>query len=644
MDVALKAFTGNSYRNIFRQIIEYTIFFSAISATLLYFPLKEYAIVISDTDNLWCAVLSGKRRSHQMIKQAPINIETTYILTESEKNDLLNTPDADSVLTKVFSHYPVNCVSMTKLDNQTLDEKMNKLRSCFSPRTRQRLIEDIISVVRAASVGTPEKAPIIDEMIHLMRQDVTADFDVKEFAQKRGISIYYLLHLFKRIVEKTVTEYKNELRISNAKELLISTQKSVAEIAEICGFCSSSYFSEIFKQNVRVTPLQYRKILCETMRDNLVLKKADDRDILLYSMLPHITLASDLDIELLPQSKFIQTIPVIRYQADGFGFLHEAAIIEYHGVLFNAWYNNCRTELMGETPIRFSRSFDGGQTWTDPKTVITDPTGKFIYCPPVFGIQNDRLYMFLNEMVKPDHIHALYLYVYKEETDTFVFVWKKPIPFKLNTNMYELPNGKLLLPGRVGELDQFADIPGVLICDSGKIDGDWRIVKLQETNKLPDGTNYIHPEPSCILHDNKIYMFVRNDLRHIPIVYISEDNSDTWTGPNSHDIPFSNSKIYSGTLQNGWNYIVGNSYPGRGRLFILFAKPNTFTFTKGYVLQDGISTQFGYGAAWHYPGVCESNGKLYVTYTLNLDNSWFKRELVLSVLDINKLLFDESAV
>lgn len=39
--------------------------------------------------------------------------------------------------------------------------------------------------------------------------------------------------------------------------------------------------------------------------------------------------------------------------------------------------------------------------------------------------------------------------------------------------------------------------------------------------------------------------------------------AETWSDAFSYDIPFSDSKIYAGTLSDGRNYIIGNWYPGR---------------------------------------------------------------------------------
>ncbi len=161
-------------------------------------------------------------------------------------------------------------------------------------------------------------------------------------------------------------------------------------------------------------------------------------------------------------------------------------------------------------------------------------------------------------------MHSLDLYSFDENDQKFHFRRRSPIPFKLNTNVVHLPNGKLLLPGRIAEMDGFPTTPAVLIADSGKMDGEWRLVKIQKDGHMPDGSHLLHPELSAIAEDSALCMFCLNDGRQISLLYRSDDLGEHWRGPFQHDIPFINSKIYSGTLSDGRNYAIGNIFrPGR---------------------------------------------------------------------------------
>ncbi len=64
---------------------------------------------------------------------------------------------------------------------------------------------------------------------------------------------------FGRVMKCSVMEYLSVVRLNAAKRLLTETQKGMGEIAELCGYSSANYFSLIFKQNVGISPREYRK-------------------------------------------------------------------------------------------------------------------------------------------------------------------------------------------------------------------------------------------------------------------------------------------------------------------------------------------------------------------------------------------------
>ena len=53
--------------------------------------------------------------------------------------------------------------------------------------------------------------------------------------------------------------YLQKLRIEAAKELLESTNLKVTEIAYRVGYQDHGYFSQLFRREMAVLPLQYRK-------------------------------------------------------------------------------------------------------------------------------------------------------------------------------------------------------------------------------------------------------------------------------------------------------------------------------------------------------------------------------------------------
>ncbi len=69
----------------------------------------------------------------------------------------------------------------------------------------------------------------------------------------------YVCRLFKKVTQKTITDYITHVRICKAKELL-NSNIPISEIAYKVGFSSQSYFNKVFKKHLFYTPLEYKKL------------------------------------------------------------------------------------------------------------------------------------------------------------------------------------------------------------------------------------------------------------------------------------------------------------------------------------------------------------------------------------------------
>lgn len=65
---------------------------------------------------------------------------------------------------------------------------------------------------------------------------------------------------FKQLHGCTITEYIQQRRMSQAEHLLIHTDFSMGQIAEMIGYSTSSRFAELFRKNTGILPIEYRKI------------------------------------------------------------------------------------------------------------------------------------------------------------------------------------------------------------------------------------------------------------------------------------------------------------------------------------------------------------------------------------------------
>lgn len=87
--------------------------------------------------------------------------------------------------------------------------------------------------------------------------------DVSELAEISDISLSQYNRIFKVLFNTTPVKYMNNLRVEKAKKLLCQTPYSILNIAQMCGFSDSYYFSKIFKEHTCWSPLKYRSAYSE---------------------------------------------------------------------------------------------------------------------------------------------------------------------------------------------------------------------------------------------------------------------------------------------------------------------------------------------------------------------------------------------
>ncbi len=73
------------------------------------------------------------------------------------------------------------------------------------------------------------------------------------------IDKYYLCKIFKKSTGLTFFQYLGKVRLQNAEKLLLTTNKSITQIALECGFSTVQYFHSTFLKAKGSAPMLYRK-------------------------------------------------------------------------------------------------------------------------------------------------------------------------------------------------------------------------------------------------------------------------------------------------------------------------------------------------------------------------------------------------
>ncbi|MFB9753565.1 helix-turn-helix domain-containing protein [Paenibacillus hodogayensis] len=95
--------------------------------------------------------------------------------------------------------------------------------------------------------------------IDYMEEHLADKVYMESVCQKVNMSLYYFSSLFKKVFGLPPVQYLIQLRIDRAKRLLLDEERSISEIAELCGFCNINYFDKMFKEKSGFTPRDFRK-------------------------------------------------------------------------------------------------------------------------------------------------------------------------------------------------------------------------------------------------------------------------------------------------------------------------------------------------------------------------------------------------
>lgn len=114
----------------------------------------------------------------------------------------------------------------------------------------------LTGLVERYSIG--RFSPIVNRVVRYLHEHITTGLKVPDIARLVNLSPNYLGSIFRQETGQSIPIYYNQLRINEAKKLLISTDWSVQSISNYLGFGTQAYFSRVFTDYVGYTPRKYR--------------------------------------------------------------------------------------------------------------------------------------------------------------------------------------------------------------------------------------------------------------------------------------------------------------------------------------------------------------------------------------------------
>ena len=143
---------------------------------------------------------------------------------------------------------------------------MIRAESALRDRSSEQMVEALFSRLiillwreQRRTLNATDGDTRLAALIRHIDQHIAEPIEFPELASKFGIP---LRTLARRIVDVTGLPLSNflfRMRLCHAMRRLLNSSDSVTDIAFACGFNDSNYFSSRFRQEIGVTPIQFRK-------------------------------------------------------------------------------------------------------------------------------------------------------------------------------------------------------------------------------------------------------------------------------------------------------------------------------------------------------------------------------------------------
>ena len=100
----------------------------------------------------------------------------------------------------------------------------------------------------------------LENVIAYLNDHYAFDVPLERLAKIACMGTTKLKSSFKQLQGCTITEYVQQRRMSQAEHLLIDTDFTMGQIAEMIGYSTSSRFAELFRKSTGILPIDYRKM------------------------------------------------------------------------------------------------------------------------------------------------------------------------------------------------------------------------------------------------------------------------------------------------------------------------------------------------------------------------------------------------
>ncbi len=145
----------------------------------------------------------------------------------------------------------------------TLRQPQRKARILYEIATQHLIVALLNS--SAPAISSPKwargtlSARALRKVLAYIEENLAEEIRLDMIAELAGVSRFHFLRQFKASVGQTPHRYIMQRRMVRARDLLLSSDVPVTEVAIHCGFGDASHFADRFRDTYNVSPTQFRR-------------------------------------------------------------------------------------------------------------------------------------------------------------------------------------------------------------------------------------------------------------------------------------------------------------------------------------------------------------------------------------------------
>jgi YesN/AraC family two-component response regulator len=153
--------------------------------------------------------------------------------------------------------------SVKKIEDELKSEEALQLKlqgldqatgSSGFPTMKQRPLSN-----EKAQCNSTEDMSKIEDAIQYIHKNYNKDINLSTVSNYVSLNYNYCSNLFRSKTGVRFVEYLNHVRIEKAKEILLSRDCMISDVAGLAGFANPKHFTKIFRSITGISPLEYRR-------------------------------------------------------------------------------------------------------------------------------------------------------------------------------------------------------------------------------------------------------------------------------------------------------------------------------------------------------------------------------------------------